>query len=121
MPISTACHFLELILLWYCFPHRQCQYNSSLLHSRQNLKQSPCMKLIIYPSHLLISLKSVFLSFSLHLFPSLLSSHFFLLFPTLSRNSFTYIYIYIVVYCIIYCTNSIFLPLYHTFQIISLF
>ena len=34
----------ESIASWGCFPHRQCPNNSSLIHSRQNLKQSTCAK-----------------------------------------------------------------------------
>ena len=50
MPSSTTCYFQILwgkwIVLWCYFPHRQCPTDSSLLHSRQNLRQNICAKSI---------------------------------------------------------------------------
>ena len=43
----TVSKFLLQWIASSCFPHRQCLTDSSLLHRRQNLKQSTCTKYII--------------------------------------------------------------------------
>ena len=51
----TAWHF-QIEWIWCCIPHRQCPTDPNLLHSRQNSKQTKCMRKIsnlrtIYPLH----------------------------------------------------------------------